>query len=475
MHRLGMILLFLPFFLRGQSLLQERINAFVTDPDVYEAKTSLCVVDLATGQYLAGYNSQQKLVPASTLKILTTATALQCYGPHFTFASKLEHQGEIMQGVLLGNLVFRSDGDPGFLSDKWSHIRGYRSQEIENNLLQALKKSGIRSIKGDLVVDASHFDQQVIPHGWAHEDIGNYYAAGVWGVSFRDNQYELLFERQNQEGEEMSIAKHPAEVPYLSLVSEVYSGAPNSGDQTYIYTLPYQDKAIVRGTLPMGQGKFGIKGAIPNVPLSLGHWLQMLLNQAGIVLEGEIKVEYKVSNPGEVLWQYTSPPLLEYLHIINKDSHNLYAEALRKKLEKDKGSHYHAVLRAHWAPKGIDLDGAFVLDGSGLHGRNQLSAYQLAWVTRNAVMDPLSGPTFLSTLPLGGREGTVKNLFKQSPAFGKIRLKSGSMDRVRSYAGVIEKEGRQVAFALIINDYTCDPMLIRHKLANLMQELYLFL
>lgn len=475
MLRLLLFFFLFPFLSLGQSLLQERINEFAIDPDIYASKTSLCLIDLESGQYIAGYNSQHKLIPASTLKLLTSATALQLFGPHFVYTTSLQVQGSVHQELLLGNLVMHSDGDPGFLSDKWISIRGYRRQEVEDNLLQALIKSGIKKIKGDLIIDASYFDREVIPHGWTHQDIGNYYAAGVWGVSYRDNQYELLFERQSQEDKWMPIAQQPQEVPYLELISEVYSGPPQNGDQSYIYALPFQHKAYVRGGLPSGKGKFGIKGSIPDVPLSLGYWLHSLLEKAKIELEGEIKITYQKTEQGQQIWAYQSPPLLEYLKIINKESHNLYAEALRRKIEKERVGNYDDIVKDYWDSKGISLDGAFVLDGSGLNSRNNLSAYQLAHITRNAVMDPIYGPTFLSTLPLGGREGTVKNIFKQSPAYGKIRLKSGSMERVRAYVGVIEKEGKKVAFAILINDYSCDPILIRHKMSHLMQEFYLFL
>ncbi|MEM9991292.1 MAG: D-alanyl-D-alanine carboxypeptidase/D-alanyl-D-alanine-endopeptidase, partial [Bacteroidota bacterium] len=172
-----------------------------------------------------------------------------------------------------------------------------------------------------------------------------------------------------------------------------------------------------------------------------------------------------------------SPALLDIITRANFKSVNVYCDALIRLLGKrfGKGGSMAAgttVVEEYWTKQGIDMMGFFMQDGSGLSPRNGVSTRQFAQLLQLVEQNPKLSGIFYETLPIGGESGTVKYLFRDTAAKGKIRLKSGSLGRVRSYSGyATAKNGRKVAFSIIANNYTCSSRTIRKKLEKVMSTL----
>ena len=453
------------------------IHAFVNDKVLESGRIGICFLALDSGTKLASHNDKMSMTPASTLKTVTTATALQKLGAGYTFLNEIQYTGKIEEGKISGDLIFFSDGDPGFMSSYFEGESGYSRAEVEQSIVKSLKNLRVEQINGDIIIDASYYGTDAVPRRWEYHDLGNYYAAGVWGVSIFDNMYKLYLGRTTKVGGLVDIVRMEPDFGNLNLKSEVRTASPTSGDNAYIFAPPYSKEGIVRGTIPAGVSNFVIKGAIPNVPEYLGNWLRALLEVSGIKVTGAVKVIYKSDNAKRYpIWEQKSLPLQKYVEHTNKESVNLFAEAMAMKLGKmfgliQLGTDGADVIRRHWEERGVDMSGFFQEDGSGLSGRNGITAFQMTQIIRKSSIDPVTGEIFTSSLPAGGNEGTVKSMFPHSSLKGNIRLKSGFIGRVRAYTGVFEGKNGKVAFAIIANDFTCSPSVMRKKIADFLDSM----
>lgn len=463
-------ILFSTLSLPGENEPDRIIRQWVQDKDLKHAKVGIHFVSVKDNAVIAAYNDQMSLHTASSLKIITTATAIQKLGADFTFKNQLLYRGQITpEKVLKGDLIFYSDGDPGFLSEHFSDQPGRSEAEIKKSIVGAIKGK-IRKIEGDVVIDASYFGTQAVPPSWDYQDLGNYYAAGIWSVSAFDNTYRLTLSGNLKPGQHVDILSTDPFIPDLRFISELTTSSPSSGDQAYIYCPPYCSIAYVRGTIPAGRLPFIIKGSIPDVPGFLGIWLKRTLEESGVQITGKIKVTYQPSDSQKnQIWVYTSPSLENYVEVVNKKSVNLFAEALFKRLAKEdpKGDGI-AYITSHWEDLGLYTGGFFMEDGSGLSGKNSVPAAFLAQAMRKSIIHPHSGTAFRRSLSVGGKDGTARNMFLRTPLQERIFLKSGYFNRVRAYVGYFDGRNGEIAFAILVNDYSCTASEMRKKIENLL-------
>lgn len=470
---IGLCFLFTTTTLQAQNQSDNIIRQWVNDEELKHAKVGIHLVSVKNNQILASYNDQMSLQTASSLKVVTTATALQRLGADFTFTNSLFHNGAITENkVLKGDIVFYSDGDPGFISEHFSHQSGRSEADIKKSIVNAFK-GRVTKIEGDVIIDASYYGSQAVPPTWDYQDLGNYYACGTWSVSIFDNSYKLNLSGHMKTGQPVHILSSNPSIPDLNFVSELTTGTPTSGDQAYIYCPPYTEIAYVRGTIPSGRMPFVIKGSIPNTPKFLGIWLKNTLKENGIEVTGNVRVNYQPSDiKKQLIWSYSSPTLEQYIELINKKSINLFAEALFKRLAKeDANGDAVNYIKAHWQELGLTSNGIFMEDGSGLSARNSVPASFLAQLMRKSIIHPHAGSVFRKSLSIGGKDGTAKSMFLNTVLQEKIHLKSGYFNRVRTYVGFFESAQGEIAFAVLVNDYTCSASQMRKKIEKLLVTL----
>ena len=167
---------------------QTTMEQLIKNPLLENAGISLLVRNLKTGETLYEWSPNKATVTASTMNVITTATFLEMYGPDFRFETRLEIDGRIEKdSTLNGNLYIRGGGDPTLGSAKAG------DKDFLEKWVAAVKKAGIKKINGGVIADPGLFDQQVINPKWTWEDMGNYYAPGIHGISYMDNTYQLFF------------------------------------------------------------------------------------------------------------------------------------------------------------------------------------------------------------------------------------------------------------------------------------------
>ena len=263
-------------FLAAQSPLQNSIDALSRDADLRHAGLGICVIDIENGKVIAQYEKDRSLIPASSLKVVTTATTLAKLGSDFRFKTELQYDGNIdRNGTLNGNLYIKGFGDPTLGSDRFKAAMPV--DQLMAEFVQAVKKAGIKKIAGKIVGDASFFSSSVNGRTWVWEDLGNYYASGAWGLNILENRFYLNFQQNPKLGHQPKIESTKPSIPNLMLINEVRSAEKKSGDNAYVFGSPYSYTRFVRGTIPVGKSTFTIKGGIPDPPFFTGYLLMEAL------------------------------------------------------------------------------------------------------------------------------------------------------------------------------------------------------
>lgn len=467
---------------RTATSLKTAVEQFSRDPALKHASWGVCVVDVASGQTLVSHQEDLGLVPASTQKILTTASALLMLGPEYRYETSLGYSGKLdADGTLHGDLVIRGSGDPAFgssnLHDSLSLNRVYA------RWLKDMQAAGIKRISGRVIADANVFDDELIPRKWIWEDMGNYYGAGASGLTANDNLYTVYFKPAQTEGLPAAVLFTEPAVPGMELINQVTTGKRGSGDQVYIFGGPYQMQRTLKGTVPLGSNNFPVKGSIPDPPFfvaaSFSEFLSKIIPDSEILAVSvrDLKAEEITRLKSvQLLSTWTSPPLASLAGHTNLNSVNTYAENLLKtigRILKGEGSTDAGIkaMKEYWDERGLDTRGMFLYDGSGLSPSNRLTAKQLTTTLRITAQSSV-GETFISGLPLAGRTGSIAGSFKGTPSENVLRAKSGYLANARSYAGYTRsRDGKTLAFALIVNNYEGSPASMREKMTSLMDAI----
>lgn len=449
-----------------QQLLRQ-VEAFQASPAVRYGTVALSVRRVRDGEEFIGYNARMSLPSASTLKLITTATALAVLGPNYTYTTNLEYDGAIKDSVLTGNLYIRGTGDPSLGS--WRFPAYYDLPALLKSWSNEVRTAGIRKIQGMVVGDASLYDDLTTPGTWPFGDLGNYYGASLSALNINENLYRVFFRPGKSVGAPTSVLRTDPLLPYLIFRNTVTTDAANTGDQVNIYGAPFSTQQWLTGKVPMGEpaNEFSVKGSLPDPAFFTAFALHNQLIQDTILISGQPMSEggglpKTVVSGGKrtLLNQHKSPLLTELIQQTNYQSINLYAEALLRTtalaLAKSVRSTNASVdaLTAYWKNKGVTMDGFRIRDGSGLSTVGALTADNMTGILSSMGRENVF-PLFYETIPVVGQTGTVRSLARGTAAAGNIRAKSGSIEGVRAYAGYFTAaDGERMSFCVLVNKFT---------------------
>ena len=444
-------------------------------PYMRGASFSLVVKDVQEGRTVYSYDTDRLQSPASVLKTVATATALEILGE--------DYDGILENGTLEGNLYIKGSGDPSLGS---SHFAPGQNKFL-STWIAALQKAGIKHITGSVISDESIFDTEGVSIKWLREDMGNYYAPGSYGISIFDNMYKLSLQT-GAAGTRPVLKGTEPDIPFIRFKNYL-KAAPVSSDSAYIIGAPLDDVRYLYGVLPANREAYVLKGDIPDPALYLARYLTDQLQQKGIRVDGSpscyrIEVEenrWKKGERKEIVTTY-SPTLREIASICNHVSHNLYADALVKTV----GLQYKPrrnemissfgrgvqVVKEYWEKKGLDVFPLRMNDGSGLAPADKVSAGFMGELLVYMATESAVSDAFIASLPQAGIEGSVRNFLKGSKLQGKAHLKSGGITGVRSYAGYITKDGKTYAVAVFSNNYSCPMSRMTRALEKLLLQLF---
>jgi D-alanyl-D-alanine carboxypeptidase/D-alanyl-D-alanine-endopeptidase (penicillin-binding protein 4) len=438
--------------------LQSAYTAFEKDSQLKYATISLYVTDAQTGQVLIDKNSRKALAPASTLKVITAAAALDILGKDFTYKTDLGYDGDIKNGMLNGNIYVLGSGDPTLGSWRWTQTG---DSEILKTWTNEIRKLNIQRIRGYLLTNTSGFAYKAIPDGWIWQDIGNYYGAGSYPINWKENQFDLLLRSEHKIGGLVEVFNKNGEA--ADYVNELKAAARGSGDNAYIYP----DNSV-SGTIPVGEKSFKISGASAD-PVN-----DLLLDFSFALMAADIQSEpryggyarHTFSNDASDLrfvkkfYTHYSPPLDSIIYWYLQKSVNLYGEAILKTLAfEKKGIHSTdsgiVVVKEFWKQKGIDPDAIGMVDGSGLSPQNRVTAHSMVEILKYA----------------RGRSW-FPYYFNAFPLNNNMRMKSGTIRGVKGYCGYHKAQnGKEYIFAFLVNNYTGSPAALVNKMFRVLDVL----
>jgi len=243
---------------KATSILEHKIISLQTLDGFTSASIGIAIKDNLTGEILYASEPQLSIAPASVMKLITTATALEVLGSEFRFETTLSAKGTVRNDTLFGELQIIGGGDPTLGSSYFPEYKHFMDDWID-----VIKSRNIKVINGNLIIDGSIYESQTIPNTWIWEDIGNYYGAGASGINLYDNLYEVHISSDEAPGKLTNIKYIRPEIEGLELTNEVTSSDINS-DQAFIFGSPMENKRVIRGSIPQGERDFGIKVSRPN-------------------------------------------------------------------------------------------------------------------------------------------------------------------------------------------------------------------
>ncbi|WP_461097572.1 D-alanyl-D-alanine carboxypeptidase/D-alanyl-D-alanine endopeptidase [Spirosoma luteolum] len=440
------------------------VDSFQASSAVRYGTVALSVRRIRDGREVVAYNARQSMPSASTLKLITTATAMAVLGSDYSYTTTLEYDGTVKDSVLTGNLYIRGTGDPSLGS--WRFPSYYELPALLKNWSAQVRAAGIRRIRGQVVGDASLFPDLTTPDTWPYGDLGNYYGASLSALNLNENLYRVFFRPGRSIGSPARLLRTDPVLPYLSLQNNVSTDAAGTGDQVVIFGAPFQNQQWLTGKVPLGE-EFSVKGALPEPAYYAAYALHQQLTADRIPVEtAPVAVgsgaHTSVTGAGKrtTISEHKSPPLTELVQQTNFQSINLYAEALLRttalQLDKSVRSTEGSVdaLVGYWQRKGVDLGGFRIKDGSGLSTVGALAASNMTGIL-SAMGRESAFTAYLNTIPVVGQTGTVRNLAKGTAAAGNIRAKSGSIEGVRAYAGYFTAtNGERMSFCVLVNKFT---------------------
>lgn len=465
----------------SQVKLDSVFNEFKKDKSLQNATICFLVKDLATDTSYFAFNDSISVVSASIVKLFSTASAIEILGkdyrPKTTFyIDKLPDTS----GVIFGDLYIKGGADISFSSQYFSS--NDTLYKPIDKIADTLYKLGIKVIRGNLIGDGSAFGYQGAPDGWAWEDLGNYYGAFPSGLSIYDNILKFQFYVGAPRTRPILLSTFPV-IPNLTLRNSLFS-ANGVGDNSWVYGGPYSYERSIRGSLGAYNKSFIVKGSLPDPEMQYLQAMKEAFSKRGIILEGNLigvrtlndTINLEYTNKKNI-YTHLGATVKEVAYWTNLKSINVFAETLNAWIGYQKtglGTTENGVkvIQDYWKGK-INTDGLNLTDGSGLSRSNSVSARNFCSLL-NYMYFSKNQDAFLSTLPVSGQSGTLTYFCKGQCSEGKIQAKSGTMKRVKSYAGYVSTtSGKKLTFALIVNNYSCSNSAMMKKMESLMNAMYL--
>ncbi|MGC1877948.1 MAG: D-alanyl-D-alanine carboxypeptidase/D-alanyl-D-alanine-endopeptidase [Rhabdochlamydiaceae bacterium] len=415
------------------------------DPNVH---IGVEVVSLKNGQRIYQKSPHHLFVPASSLKMITGAAAIYQLGTDYRFETKLFTDGKVEQKTLNGNLYLQGSGDPEFAV-----------RDLEELVFQ-LKLQGISRIEGDLYIDNSLFDGINQGPGWMWDDKGHDWSAPIDALILNHSCIDIWVKPAEKVGESPFVYQYPKS-DFITIENRALTTKEEDHLSVARRSKEKQNIIDVTGKVPASQDARHFAVSVEDPHFYTAHVFQNILTKAGFQFQGKIEIQ---STPEEatLLAHHLSRPLSLIVEEMMKTSDNLTANCLFKKIGENrygapgtwqKGS--QAVREFLARTVGLDVEKMVIMDGCGQSRYNLISAHQfvefLSWMHKQFSCYS----EFISSLPISGTDGTLRDRMLKSNVKGKVRAKTGAMTGISSLSGYLTtKDGEVMAFSILQNGFT---------------------
>ncbi|HYV86893.1 MAG TPA: D-alanyl-D-alanine carboxypeptidase/D-alanyl-D-alanine-endopeptidase [Patescibacteria group bacterium] len=427
------------------SPLVKRLNALVASPVFHPEETGIALVALPEGRTVFARNATRLLRPASTLKIVTTAAALALLKPEFAYETRVYADAPVdASGTLTGNLYLQGRGAPDLVGESWWL------------LTRRLADTGLRRVEGNLIADEAYFDTVRRPPGWPPPSADSWYNAPIGALSCNFNVVTVHVEPSPLAGARPDLTLEPI-ASYFQVLNRATTGSQPTDIRVDRGFEDGRNTLVVGGTIRRGSEAIVVHRGVEEPALYALHAFREIARSSGIEIAGALSTGL-VPDGARTLARQESRPLAQLVRDMNKNSNNFMAEMLLKTL----GAQFVSVpgttagglemVRAYLSGIGLDPAATALADGSGLSDQSRASAALLAGVLAKAQADFEIGPELVSSLPIGGADGTLSERFGGEATRRRVRAKTGRIAGAISLAGyVTNRSGRMFAFVVLAN------------------------
>ena len=441
------------------------------------------------GKAIASFNQEKRLIPASTMKLISSGAAMHQLGSDFKFTTRIGYSGEIKDGVLEGDLYIVGGGDPTIASKDSIALR---RDALFAQWKGFLDKAGIQRVNGRVIGDGRYFDGPIERDSWQYQDIGTSYGTGGDGLCFYENAIDMKVSHGATVGSPVNVMVSYPPLPWMKYNFGCKTGSAGTGDQLYMFTSEFAPYAEVRGTFAIDRqpkteefsNKFGA--------YTCAYYFREYLVSKGVDVTrgvadtrlGRIRTDLSSLDPGpyaakvddlKMIGMTYSPALKKIVRECLFQSDNFYAESFyrilgRRLHHSAQADSCKAALSDVLKRLGAPADDIKIDDGSGLSRDNYVSPeYFVEFLS--AMMDSPVFGEYIETLGQPGDRYYEARLKGESEALkSRVHLKSGSMGGVRCFSGYIEpSEGSKsdaIIFSIMANNFTAsiskvDPIIDR--------------
>jgi D-alanyl-D-alanine carboxypeptidase/D-alanyl-D-alanine-endopeptidase (penicillin-binding protein 4) len=419
--------------------ISSRVKSIVSRKNLKNVDFGIVIADASDGGVYFEKNPHTPRIPASNMKVVTSAAALKILGADYQFKTAIALHGDTL--VIIGG------GDPLFGDSINDEKNGRKENWIFADIIKTLKARGLRSVSG-IVVDSTFFDNCRVHPNWSPDELNRAYACEVSGLNFNQNCVSINVKRS---GSAARVSITPS-TSYIQIVNKVtLKSSGNSAVGAYRNGVP--NKYILKGKC---RKEAGFDVAIEGPAMFFGVVLSERLKAAGIKVAGSVSEKYIKNAPGIEIMKVYKTPLTDVLARCNKDSFNMAAESLVKTISAE---NTNGKINGEWQ-HGFSLIGRYLKqlkveseqynldDGCGLSRQNKLSADAIAKV----LFDVYHGDNrqlYIDTLAVGGVEGTTAKYFRESKYKGRIFAKTGYINGVRAFSGYVKTENGDYIFSIL--------------------------
>lgn len=424
--------------------LAKTIDGIISQSSEKDVKFSIQIVRADSGQVVYGHNADTPMIPASNMKIVTTAAALKYLGPEFEYKTRI--------GLIGDSLAVTGSGDPLFGFTDIDSKEGREPNIIFQNIIAALKQKSVISIN-DIITDTSIFDDQRVHPNWPADQLNREYACEISGLNFHGN---CVYITVKNAGKAAVISIEP-QTGYVEIINEVKTEGKGK-DAVGAY--PQKGKPntfLVSGTCRKIEGPFGV--TIERPAAFFGFVLAENLRRAGISVRGKILERPLDSGSKIIPLAEFRTPLAECLARCNKNSFSLAAESLFKTMaacSQPSGKNggwltEQQAIRSYLATIGANEQEFSIDDGSGLSRQNRLSANTITKILLS-IYKSNNWNFYKNSLAVAGQDGTIAKYFKEKKYKGKIFGKTGYLAGVKALSGVCATGKGEYIFSILTNN-----------------------
>jgi serine-type D-Ala-D-Ala carboxypeptidase/endopeptidase (penicillin-binding protein 4) len=477
----------------GKNYVQQTALKYLHNIYLSGSSWSIMAVDLDAGRVLMHIDQDRCLTPASGMKLLTSACALETLGRDYrvstpVFASRVLDSG----GVLHGDLIVWGSGDPSISTrymDTYANRLGAPYADTFISWADSLTAHGIQRIEGDLVGYTGLFGGDRWGSGWEWNELQYWYAAEISPLPYSDNCIEIKVTPGDSIDYPATFTWAP-EIEGIEVTANIKTVKPTEAGIIFLDRDLQTNHIRLWGSIPQKGDIRIVRAAVYDADNFFMLALKKTLSDKGIVVTGKIRVTDQPpdTTAGQKVFVHQSPPLSAILRVMNRDSNNLHAEIVLRLMGAELIKRQDQMVKPEDSPFTVGKNrveqwegklvgpapGYVQADGSGMSRRNLISASGLVRVLSYMHRSPEQA-TFLGSLAYPG-VGTLRGRFSVLPKEIHLLAKTGTMTRVRSVSGYLMlSDSPKIAFSIICNNYLCDTQEVDQTIENLVQLLSLHL